>query len=101
LGARLADRSKDVEILVLRHQLQGLPRQTPGPRLRRRDRLPLAAASRVPPRAWMERESLPPGPSGRAHQARWTYAHAYRRLLAAAVCRRAARNGDPRRTMRW
>lgn len=50
LGSPTADRSKDVEILVLRHQLEVLHRQTPRPRLRRRDRFLLAAASRVLPR---------------------------------------------------
>ena len=49
-GSPAAERSKDIEILVLRHQLEVLHRQMPRPRLRRRDRLLLAAASRVLPR---------------------------------------------------
>jgi hypothetical protein len=50
VGSPAAERSKDIEILVLRHQLEVLHRQMPRPRLRRRDRLLLAAASRVLPR---------------------------------------------------
>jgi hypothetical protein len=41
----------EVELIVLRHQLKVLKRQASRPRLRRRDRLFLAAISRVLPRA--------------------------------------------------
>jgi hypothetical protein len=41
------DAAKDLEILVLRHQLTVLRRQTPRPRLEPADRALLAAASRV------------------------------------------------------
>src|ERR1700674_1077712 len=44
------ERSKDLEILVLRHQLRVLRRTTGSPRLRPIDRVLLAAASRVIPR---------------------------------------------------
>ena len=44
-----ADGSKDLEILVLRHQLRVLQRTASPPRLRVIDRILLAAASRVLP----------------------------------------------------
>ena len=44
------ERDKDVEILVLRHQLKVLQRRAGRPRLRRMDRVLLAAAARVLPR---------------------------------------------------
>ena len=45
------DAAKDLELLVLRHQLTVLRRQTPRPRLEPADRALLAAVSRVLPRA--------------------------------------------------
>ena len=45
------DAANDLEILVLRHQLAVLRRQTPRPRLEPTDRALLAAVSRVLPRA--------------------------------------------------
>ena len=53
LLARLGrgDAAKDLEILVLRHQLAVLCRQTPRPRLEPADRALLAAVSRALPRA--------------------------------------------------
>src|SRR5207237_814366 len=41
------ERSTEVELLVLRHELGIFRRQISGPRLRRRDRMFLAAASRL------------------------------------------------------
>jgi putative transposase len=52
-GSGSNSQSKDVEILVLRHQLKVLRRQADPPPLRRLDRVVLAAASRALPRpAW-------------------------------------------------
>jgi hypothetical protein len=45
------DAAKDLEILVLRHQLTVLRRQIPRPRLEAADRALLAAVSRVQPRS--------------------------------------------------
>jgi putative transposase len=47
------DRAKDLEILVLRHQLTVLRRKAPRPKLEPADRALLAAISRVlPPACW-------------------------------------------------
>jgi putative transposase len=52
-GSESQSQSKDVEILILRHQLKVLRRRAGRPRLRRLDRVVLAAASRALPRpAW-------------------------------------------------
>jgi len=43
-------REREIEILVLRHELQVLKRKAGRPKLRRRDRLFLAAAARLLPK---------------------------------------------------
>ena len=69
--------SKDVQILVLRHQLKVLHRQAGRPRLRRLDRLVLAAASRVLPRAAWSSFMASPQTLLRWHRElirrKWTY----------------------------
>ena len=50
-------RDHEVEILVLRHQVKVLKRKAGRPRLRRRDRLFLAAAARLLPRECWSRSS--------------------------------------------
>jgi putative transposase len=74
-----SSRSNELEILVLRHELLILRRQTQRPRLRQADRLLLAALSRSLPRhAWMV-FSVSPRTLLRWHQRlvtrRWTYPH--------------------------
>jgi hypothetical protein len=72
-------RSKELEILVLRHELAILRRQASRPKLTRADRALLAALSRsLPPTAWAA-FSFKPETSLRWHRQliarRWTYAH--------------------------
>jgi putative transposase len=71
-------RSKELEILVLRHELAILRRQGAQPRLTRADRVLLAALSRSLPRAWM-RFPVKPDTLLRWHRQliarRWTYSH--------------------------
>jgi putative transposase len=73
------DAAKELEILVLRHQLAVLHRQTPHPRLEPADRALLAAISRVLPRARWSCFIVTPQTLLRWHRrmvARaWTYPH--------------------------
>jgi putative transposase len=78
-AARPRDAAKDLEILVLRHQLSMLRRQTPRPRLQPADRALLAAVSRVLPRPrWscflVQPETLL-GWHRRLVAGAWTYPH--------------------------
>jgi putative transposase len=73
------DAAKDLEILVLRHQLAVLRRQTPRPRLEPADRALLAAASRVLPRGRWSCFFVRPETLLRWHRrlvaGAWTYPH--------------------------
>ncbi|HEY3208777.1 MAG TPA: integrase [Actinomycetota bacterium] len=76
-GSESQSHSKDVEILVLRHQLKVLRRQAGRPRLRRLDRVVLAAASRALPRPAWASFMVSPGTLLRWHRElvrrKWTY----------------------------
>lgn len=50
----------EVELVVLRHQLNVLKRRVARPHLRRRDRVLLAALSRALPRAWWSSFAVSP-----------------------------------------
>jgi putative transposase len=73
------DAAKDLEILVLRHQLAVLGRQTPRPRLQPADRALLAAVSRVLPRSRWSCFVVKPDTLLRWHRrlvaGAWTYPH--------------------------
>jgi putative transposase len=73
------DAAKDLEILVLRHQLTVLRRQTARPRLGRADRALLAAISRVLPRprwsCFLVRPETLLGWHRRLVAGAWTYPH--------------------------
>jgi putative transposase len=73
------DRSKELEILVLRHELAIVRRQEPRPRLTDADRLVLAALSRVLPRRRWHAFFIRPETLLRWHRRliarRWTYPH--------------------------
>src|SRR6266508_1086331 len=76
-GSDSQSQSKDVEILVLRHQLKVLRRQAGRPRLRRWDRVLLAAASRALPRPRWSSFIVSPQTLLRWHRElirrKWTY----------------------------
>ena len=73
------DAAKDMEILVLRHQLKVLRRQTPRPKLEPADRALLAAVSRVLPRSRWSCFFVKPETLLRWHRrlvaGAWTYPH--------------------------
>src|SRR5262249_21890326 len=75
-----SEREKEIEILLLRHQLRVLERQVARPQLTQADRTLLTAFSRVlPRRAWRRRVVVTPATLLRWHGAlvlrRWTYPH--------------------------
>ena len=73
------DRAKELEILVLRHELSILRRQVGRPRFEPHDRLLLAALSRVLPRRSWNAFPVRPETLLRWHRRliarRWTYPH--------------------------
>ena len=75
-----SEREKEIEILLLRHQLRVLERQVARPALTPGDRALLAAFSRVlPRRAWQRSSFVTPATLLRWHRElvarRWTYPH--------------------------
>src|SRR5437870_1328212 len=77
---RRSEREKEIEILLLRHQLRVLERQVARPALSPADRALLAAFSRVLPRpAWRRSSFVTPATLLRWHRElvarRWTYPH--------------------------
>jgi putative transposase len=75
-GSRLQD-DKDIELLVLRHQVKVMQRHVKRPRLRRLDRVLLAAASRAMPRGLWSSFVVRPETLLRWHRElvrkKWTY----------------------------
>jgi putative transposase len=75
----LESRHNDVEVLILRHQLAVLRRQVRRPRLRQRDRLFMAALSRMLPRqrwsAFLVRPQTRLGWHRELVRRKWTYRH--------------------------
>jgi putative transposase len=73
------DLERDAELLVLRHQLNVLSRQVRRPRFRRRDRMLLAAVSRILPRERWKAFVVTPRTLFRWHRElvrrKWTYRH--------------------------
>jgi hypothetical protein len=76
-GGPSNDLHNDIEIVVVRHQLAVLKRQVGRPRLRRRDRLFMAALSRVLPRPRWSSFLVSPQTLLRWHRElvrrKWTY----------------------------
>jgi hypothetical protein len=77
---RHSEREKEIEILLLRHQLRVLERQLARPELTQADRALLAAFSRVLPRhVWRRSAFVTPATLLRWHREqvarRWTYPH--------------------------
>jgi transposase len=78
MRSRRSERAKDIELIVLRHQLEVVRRQVERPRMRPADRAFLAAASRLLPRERRRGLLVTPQTLLRWHRElvrrRWTYA---------------------------
>ena len=81
---RRTDEERDLEILVLRHELKVLRRHVRQPRLRRTDRLLLTAASRILPRVTWSSFLVTPHTLLRWHRElvrrKWTYRYRHHRV---------------------
>jgi hypothetical protein len=93
--------SKDVELLVLRHEVTVLRRGNPKPRLDWADRAVFAALVRLPPKALRLHRLLTPGTIGRWHRrlvaAKWSHPHRHGRppiddAIANLIMRMATEN---------
>jgi hypothetical protein len=94
-----SDAAKDLEILVLRHQLTVLRRQVSRLKLEPADRALLAAVSRVLPRARWSCFFFKPETLLRWHRrlvaGAWTYPHTSEQAARPPPAARTSRPGDP------